>query len=118
MKDLERTALRGIGAVTALTGAVQAAAPQLTLRPLQGDAGPATRHFFGTVGMFMACTGTVSVARPDDRAVVAMVAAQKLGAAVAVSLAVKRGLLSPPALGVAGFDALSALLAADYWRRL
>ena len=47
-----------------------------------------------------------------------MVAGQKLGAAVAVSLAVKRGLLSPLALGVAGFDLFSALLAADYWRRL
>ena len=117
MKTLERRALRAIGGVTALTGAVQAAAPQLTLRPLQADDAPAVRHFFGTVGMFMVCTGSVSVARPDDRAVVAMVAAQKLGAAVAVSLAVKRGLLSPLALGVAGFDAFSALLAADYWRR-
>ena len=118
MKTLERRALRAIGGVTALTGAVQAAAPQLTLRPLQADDAPAVRHFFGTVGMFMVCTGSVSVARPDDRAVVAMVAAQKLGAAVAVSLAVKRGLLSPLALGVAGFDAFSALLAADYWRRI
>ena len=37
MKTLERRALRAIGGVTALTGALQAAAPRLTLRPLQAD---------------------------------------------------------------------------------
>ena len=47
-----------------------------------------------------------------------MTAAQKLGASAAVGLGVRRGLLSPLALGVAGFDALSGLLALDYWRRL
>ena len=28
------------------------------------DDSPTVRHFFGTVGMFMACTGGVLVARP------------------------------------------------------
>jgi len=49
---------------------------------------------------------------------VLMTAAQKLGAAAAVGLGVKRGLLAPLALGVAGFDALSGLVALDHWRRL
>jgi hypothetical protein len=116
--ELERTLLRGIGAITAATGVLQAAVPQATLGPLRADDSPTVRHFFGTVGMFMACTGSLLVARPADPAVVLMTAAQKIGASAAVGLGVKRGLLSPLALGVAGFDALSGLLALDYWRRL
>ena len=116
--ELERTVLRGIGALTAGTGALQAAVPQATLGPLKAEDSPTVRHFFGTVGMFMACTGGVLVARSEDRAVVLMTAAQKLGAAAAIGLGVRRGLLSPLALGVAGFDAVSGLIALDYWRRL
>ena len=116
--ELERTALRGIGAITTATGVLQAAVPQATLGPLKADDSPTVRHFFGTVGMFMACTGGVLLARPAEPAVVLMTAAQKLGAAAAVGLGVRRGLLSPLALGVAGFDALSGLVALDYWRRL
>jgi hypothetical protein len=115
---LERTALRAIGAITAATGTLQAIAPQATLGPLDADDSPTVRHFFGTVGMFMACTGGVLLARPAERAVVLMTAAQKLGASAAVGLGVRRGLLSPVALAVAGFDALSGLVALDYWRRL
>jgi hypothetical protein len=116
--DLERTVLRGIGAITVATGVLQAAVPQATLGPLKADDSPTARHFFGTVGMFMACTGGVLVARSEDRPVVLMTAAQKLGASVAVGLGVRRGLLSPLALAVASFDALSGLIALDYWRRL
>ena len=116
--ELERTLLRGIGAITMSTGLLQAAVPRATLGPLKADDSPTVRHFFGTVGMFMACTGGVLVARPAEPAVVLMTAAQKLGASAAVGLGVRRGLLSPLALGVAGFDALSGLLALDYWRRL
>ena len=116
--ERERTLLRGIGAITAATGVFQAAVPQATLGRLKADDSPTARHFFGTVGMFMACTGGVLLARPAEPAVVLMTAAQKLGASAAVGLGVRRGLLSPPALGVAGFDALCGLLALDYWRRL
>ena len=56
---LERTLLRGIGAITAATGVLQAAVPQATLGPLEAADSPTVRHFFGTVGMFMACTGSV-----------------------------------------------------------
>ena len=115
---VERTVLRGIGAITTATGALQAVAPQATLGPLKADDSATVRHFFGTVGMFMACTGGVLLARPAEPAVVLMTAAQKLGASAAVGLGVRRGLLSPLALAVAGFDALSGLVALDYWRRL
>jgi hypothetical protein len=110
--------MRRIGFATVATGASQAAAPAISLSLLHGDDNPTSRHFFGTVGMFMVCTGALSAARPDDRAVTLMTAAQKAGAAAAVGLAVKRGLLSRLALGVAGFDAFSSLLALDYARRL
>ena len=116
--ELERTLLRGIGAITTATGMLQAAAPQATLGPLRAEDSPTARHFFGTVGMFMACTGGLLLARPAEPAVVLMTAAQKLGASAAVGLGVKRGLLSPLAVAVAGFDALSGLVALDYWRRL
>jgi hypothetical protein len=118
MAASERAMLRAIGVTTAATGALQAATPATTLRLLRADESATARHFFGTVGMFMACTGSVLIARPDDSAVVLMTAAQKLGAAAAVGLGVKRGLLAPLALGVAGFDALSGLVALDRWRRL
>jgi hypothetical protein len=118
MRQLERKLLVAIGAVTTATGALQAAVPAATLVPLRAENSPTVRHFFGTVGMFMACTGGVLVARPDEPAVVAMTAAQKLGASVAVATGVRRDLLSPLALGVAAFDGLSGLLALDYWRRL
>ena len=115
---MEGRALTAIGALTAATGALQAARPSVTLGVLSAQDGPTSRHFFGTVGMFMVCTGGVLVARPRDPAVLLATAAQKLGAAGAVGLGVKRGLLSPLALLVAGFDALSGLLALHYFSRV
>jgi hypothetical protein len=117
MRALERRLLIGIGATTAATGALQAASPRTTLSLLRADDSATARHFFGTVGMFMTCTGSALVASVDHRPVLLMTAAQKLGAAAAVGLGVRRGLLAPVALGVASFDAVSALLALDYWRR-
>jgi hypothetical protein len=118
MRRLERRLLVGIGATTAATGVLQAASPRTTLALLRADDSPTARHFFGTVGMFMTCTGGVLLIRSADQPVVLMTAAQKFGAAIAVGLGVQRGLLAPVALGVAGFDALSGLVALDYWRRL
>jgi hypothetical protein len=70
--ELERKLLQGIGALTVAPDVLQAAVPQATLGPLNGDDSPTARHFFGTVGMFMACTGGVLVARPNDSTVVAL----------------------------------------------
>lgn len=114
----DRTVMVALGALTAATGAQQAVAPGLTLRLLHADESPGVKHFFGTVGMFMACTGGVLLARPGDRAVVGMTVAQKAGASAAVALAVQRRVLSPLALTVAAFDGLSALVALRCWRRL
>jgi hypothetical protein len=118
MIGIERAVLRGVGATTAATGVLQVASPASTLGLLRADESATARHFFGTVGMFMACTGSLLLARPDDPAVLLMTAGQKLGASVAVGLGVRRGVLAPVALGVAGFDAVSGLVALDSWRRL
>jgi hypothetical protein len=116
--QVERRLMVGIGAVTTATGALQAAVPAATLGLLRAEDSATARQFFGTVGMFMVCTGGLLLARPRDPAVVLMTVAQKLGAAAAVGLGVRRGVLSRPALAVAGFDGLSGLLALYYWRRL
>jgi hypothetical protein len=120
--EVERKALAAIAAMTALTGAVQAAAPRNMLEPLAAQNDEATRHLFRTVGMFMVVVGgglTASLVRGrGDPDVVFFAAVQKVGAAGAVGLGVKRRVFSPLALVVAGFDFLSGVLAFDYWRRL
>jgi hypothetical protein len=80
------------------------------------------RHFFGTIGMFMVVVGgglLSALLRPGREPIIAFWAAlQKLGASVAVGLGVQRRIFSPLALGVAFFDLLSGLLAAEHWRRM
>lgn len=118
----ERKALMAIAAVTAATGAAQILAPRLELKPLHVEDSPATGHLFGTLGMFMVIVGGLllsALRKPSPPAeVVFWVGAQKLGAAVAVGLGVRRAVFSPLALVVAVFDFASGLLAFDYWRRL
>ena len=118
----ERGLLIGVAATTMATGALQAVRPQTTLAPLRAQDTPTTRHFFGTVGMFMVCTGGVllhSLLRGrGDPDVVLWTAAQKLGAAAAVGIGAREQVFSPASLGVAGFDALSGALALDYWRHV
>jgi predicted acylesterase/phospholipase RssA len=106
--------LAGIAAATAMSGAVQLVAPGFVLGFLDAEASPASRHFFGIVGMFMFLFGGLllhALMRPrENPAAFVWAGLQKLGAFAAVSLGVARGLFSPLALGVAGFDLLSALL--------
>jgi hypothetical protein len=121
-RELERRALIAIAGVTVLTGAGQVLAPRASLDPLLAEDDATTRHFFGTIGMFMVVVGgwllDSLLRRPKDRSGLPWAAAQKVGASAAVGLGVKRGIFSPLALLVAGFDGLSGVLALDYWRRL
>jgi MFS-type transporter involved in bile tolerance (Atg22 family) len=120
--DQEQTALVAIGAITVVTGATQALVPGPLLRTLKVDDSRATRQLFGTVGMFMVVVGGLMVGglrRPGSAREVAFWAGgQKLGAAAAVALGVRRSVFAKRALLVAGFDFASGLLAIDYWRRL
>jgi hypothetical protein len=118
MRAIERRVLQGVAVSTIATGSLQAAIPGKTLTMMGGKDSPTGRHLFAMVGMFMTCIGGAFLARPDDRAVAAMTAAQKLGAATAIGIGVRRGLFSRTALGVVGFDGVSGLLALDYLRRL
>lgn len=116
-----RRALIAISALTVASGAAQALAPARMLRALRAQDDAAARHLFATVGMFMVVVGgglLNALLRPGRQPIIVFWAAlQKLGAAVAVGLGVKRRIFSPLALGVAVFDLLSGLLAAEHWRR-
>lgn len=120
----QRRALVAISASTILSGAAQAMAPAPTLALLHVGDDAAARQLFGTIGMFMVVSGGTLgqelMRHPGDPSpvVVGWAAAQKLGAAGAVGLGVARGVFSPIALCVAGFDALSGLLALRYLRRV
>lgn len=119
--SLIRRALIAISALTVVSGAVQALAPARLLRALMAQDDAAARHFFGTIGMFMVVVGgglLNALLRPGRQPIIVFWAAlQKLGASVAVGLGVRRRVFSPLALGVAFFDLLSGLLAAEHWRR-
>jgi len=120
--SLIRRALIAISALTLVSGAVQALAPRQLLRSLMAEDDATARHFFGTIGMFMVVVGgglLNALLRPGrDPVIVFWAALQKLGASVAVGLGVQRRIFSPLALGVALFDLLSGLLAAEHWRRI
>jgi hypothetical protein len=109
-----------IALLTVVSGLVQAVAPGVLLALLSADATPTSRHFFGIVGMFMVLFGGMlwhALAAGGPQPVPILWAAlQKLGASLAVGLGVWNGIFSPLALGVAGFDLLSGVLALVYWR--
>lgn len=113
-------ALLAIGAMTLLSGAVQAAAPGFILRPLGSEITPASLHFFGIVGMFMVLFGGMLVHAlvSEEAQPVALLwaALQKFGASAAVGLGVANGVFSSLATVVALFDLLSGVLAIAYWR--
>lgn len=118
-----RTLVVLIGWLTLLSGAGQMVTPGFVLSTLSAEVSAATQHFFAIVGMFMVLFGGLMVhaARlPDAAARPALLwcALQKLGACGAVGLGVVNGVFSPLALGVAGFDLVSALLVFAFRRRL
>lgn len=114
-----RGALLGIGAVTILTGLVQAARPGFILALIGGETSAGNLHSFAIVGMFMVLFGgllshaLLSPAHPPIPLLWAGL--QKLGAPGAVALGVGKGLFGPLALVVAAFDLLSGLLVLTYW---
>jgi hypothetical protein len=120
--SLLRRALIIIAALTVGTGAAQVLAPRRMLAPLAAEDDATTRHFFGTVGMFMVVVGgglLNALLRPrSDPGVVFFAGLQKVGASAAVALGVRRRIFAPLALTVAAFDLFSGVLAFLYWRRV
>lgn len=117
-----RLATWAIGAITALSGAVQIAVPGWELALLNSQDTAATRHLFATVGMFMVLFGglLLHALRADAglRFALLWTSLQKFGAAVAVTIGVISGVFSGLALGVAVFDLASGLILLTHLRAL
>lgn len=111
-----------IAMITVISGIVQLLAPGFVLGLIGASPTASTSHLFATIGMFMAITGAMFLqalwTRSSERAVPLWIGAQKIAAAVLVGLGVARGLFGPIAIGVAGFDALSGLLAFVFLARV
>jgi len=106
-----RPALVGVSVATVASGGVQMLAPGMMLGKLDASQSEADRQLFATIGMFMVVMGGLlldDLARHDDDPTVLLWAAlQKLGAAGAVAIGVKRHVFAGRALMVAGFDVAS-----------
>jgi len=111
-----------VAAVTVVSGLVQMLAPRLVLRLIGAAITPASAHFFGIVGMFMLLFGGALLhevlSTPAQPIVALWAALQKVGAVAGVALGVVRGIFSPLALAVCGFDLISALIIFAYWTRI
>lgn len=118
-KNYVKIFLKIIAVITIISGLIQAVNPAFVLGIIDGADHPASNHFFGIVGMFMIFFGGLlyHALRTKRHQPVAIFwcALQKFGAAAAVALGVSRDIFSWLALGVAGFDLLSALLIMIYW---
>ena len=120
--DLLRWLLLAIAAGTFLSGLVLIVVPGVVLDVLSAPTRTSDKLFFGIIGMFMAVVGgalTQTLLGPaPSRLVVGWSAVQKLGAAVAMSLAVVLDVFSYAGLSLVVFDSVSAVLAAAYWWRI
>ena len=107
-----------IAALTVVSGIVQILWPAVILHYISGAQIPASLHFFGLVGMFMALFGGALLhalfAAGDNKVVVIWAGLQKFGAVAGVGIGVLHGIFSPLALLVASFDFLSALVIFAY----
>jgi hypothetical protein len=109
-----------IGIITIASGAVQMIRPALVLGIVGAESNPASRHFFGIVGMFMVLFGGLTLHGVRARSAPALLWAglQKFGAVAAVVLGVLHDVFSLAALPVAGFDLASGVLMLLCWRKI
>jgi len=119
--DPLRWTLLAIAFGTFLSGIFLMVAQRFVLDILSAPTATSDRLFFGIIGMFMAIVGgalTQTLLQPQPSAViVGWSALQKLGASVAMSLAVALSVFSYYGIALAAFDFCSAVLAAVYlWR--
>jgi len=106
---------------TFLSGVVLIVVPGVVLDALSAPTRTSDKLFFAIIGMFMAILGgalTHTLLRPrPSELVVGWSALQKLGASLAMFLAVVVNVFSAAGLALVAFDFLSAVLAAAYlWR--
>ena len=120
--DPLRWLLFAIAFGTFLSGLALMALPGVVLDLLSAPTRTSDKLFFAIIGMFMAVVGgtlTQTLLSPSpSELVVGWSALQKLGASIAMSLAVALDVFSNAGLALVVFDFLSAVLAAAYWWRL
>ena len=108
-----------IGAMTMVTGVVQAIAPGFILERLSAEATAASLYFFAIVGMFMVLFGGLLLhalfSTAPQHVALLWAGLQKFGASAAVALGVMNGVFSRLALLVALFDFVSGVLVISYW---
>jgi NAD/NADP transhydrogenase beta subunit len=119
--DPLRWTLLAIAFGTFLSGILLAAAQRFVLDILSAPTATSDRVFFGIIGMFMAIVGGMLTQTllqpPPSTIIVGWSALQKLGASVAMSLAVALSVFSYYGIALAAFDFCSAVLATAYlWR--
>lgn len=107
---------------TIVSGVAQLVAPGSILALLAHGADALSLQLFATVGMFMAVTGAIFLqallTRSPEGAIPLWIGVQKAAAALLVTWAVAKGVFARLALGVAAFDAASAVLAFVFLARL
>lgn len=107
-----------IAAITLLTGCMQILFPARILAVLSAERSPASLHFFGLVGMFMALFGGALLhalfAHQPNPVVVLWAGLQKFGAVAGVGIGVLHGIFAPLALLVTVFDFASGVLILAY----
>ena len=111
-----------ISIITVLSGLLQLAVPGFVLAFVGAEITPASRHFFGIVGMFMALFGSMMLHavysfRKNDAAVF-WAAMQKLGASAAVGLGIAHEIFNTMSVFVAVFDLLSGIIFLWYYADL
>lgn len=110
-----------ISIVTIFSGLLQIVMPTYVLQLIGATHSPLAGHLFAIVGLFMALFGglmlhTVYSAR-TSRVAILWCSFQKLGAFVAVSVGVLKGLFAFIAIGVALFDLISGILFIVYLKQ-
>jgi uncharacterized protein YjeT (DUF2065 family) len=122
MKKYLRLIIVLIAILTIISGLVQMLSPSFVLKLVGGDITASTDHLFAIIGMFMFLFGGLLLhslySVYNNRRVVLWCALQKLGASVAVFIAIEKHLFMPVAALVAGFDLLSAVLFFMYYKTI
>ncbi len=122
MKNYLRIIILAIAILTFFSGLVQMLSPNFVLNFVGGQIAPANSHSFGIIGMFMLLFGgmvahTVYEAN-SSKTIILWAGLQKIGAAIAVGLAINKGLFNGLAGLVAGFDLFSGILFFIFYKKM
>ena len=110
-----------IAVLTFFSGLSQMIMPGFVLNFIAGDQSPSNSHSFGIIGMFMLLFGGMVIhtlyESNTSKTILFWAGLQKIGAAIAVGLAIQKGLFNNLAGLVAAFDLLSGILFFVYMRK-